>query len=116
MIDAITGRVVRLEPDHLVIETGGVAFRIFCPTRTLHTYRPGEEEQVYVHLIVRDDGIHLFGFPITNSIIGAWLTIVVLVGFSYVITRRMKLIPGRLQSAFEFLLGWLYDLCRPTSP
>ncbi|HUT87707.1 MAG TPA: Holliday junction branch migration protein RuvA, partial [Candidatus Heimdallarchaeota archaeon] len=63
MIDAITGRVVRLEPDHLVIETGGVAFRIFCPTRTLHTYRPGEEEQVYVHLIVRDDGIHLFGFP-----------------------------------------------------
>jgi Holliday junction DNA helicase RuvA len=62
MIDAITGRVVRLEPDHLVIETGGVAFRIFCPTRTLHAYRPGEEEQVYVHLIVRDDGIHLFGF------------------------------------------------------
>ena len=23
----------------------------------------------------------------------------------------MKLIPGRLQAAFEFLLGWLYDLC-----
>jgi len=62
MIDAITGRVVRLEPDHLVIETGGVAFRVFCPARSLHAYRPGEEEQVYVHLIVRDDGIHLFGF------------------------------------------------------
>ena len=54
---------------------------------------------------------HLFGFPITNSIIGAWLTIVFLGGFSYVVTRRMKLIPGRLQAAFEFLLGWLYDLC-----
>ncbi|MBA7702175.1 hypothetical protein ES703_110932 [subsurface metagenome] len=23
----------------------------------------------------------------------------------------MKLIPGRLQSAFELLLGWLYDFC-----
>ena len=54
---------------------------------------------------------HLFGFPITNSIIGAWLTIVFLGGFSYVVTRRMKLIPGRLQAAFEFLTGWLYDLC-----
>jgi F-type H+-transporting ATPase subunit a len=54
---------------------------------------------------------HIFGFPITNSIIGAWITIIFLVGFSYIVTRRMKLIPGRLQAAFEFLIGWLYDLC-----
>jgi len=54
---------------------------------------------------------HLFGFPITNSIIAAWITIVFLVGFSYLITRRMKLVPGRLQAIFEFLVGWLYDLC-----
>lgn len=54
---------------------------------------------------------HLFGLPITNSIIAAWITIIFLVGFSYLITRRIKLIPGRLQSAFEFLLGWLYDFC-----
>jgi F-type H+-transporting ATPase subunit a len=54
---------------------------------------------------------HLFGFPITNSIIAAWITIIFLVGFSYAVTRRMKLIPGRLQAAFEFLIGWLYDLC-----
>ena len=55
---------------------------------------------------------HLFGFPITNSIIGAWLTMIVLVGFSYAVTRRMKMVPGRLQSVFEFLLGWLYNLCQ----
>ena len=55
---------------------------------------------------------HLFGFPITNSIVAAWLTIIVLVGFSYVVTRRIKLIPSRLQSAFEFLLGWLYNFCQ----
>jgi F-type H+-transporting ATPase subunit a len=54
---------------------------------------------------------HIFGFPITNSIIAAWITIIFLVGFSYVVTRRVKLIPGRLQSALEFLLGWLYDFC-----
>ena len=59
-----------------------------------------------------EEVFHIFGFPITNSIIGAWLTMIALVGFSYTVTRRMKIIPGRLQAAFEFLLGWLYDLCR----
>ena len=55
---------------------------------------------------------HVFGFPITNTIIAAWITIIFLVGFSYAVTRRMKLVPGRLQAAFEFLIGWLYNLCR----
>ena len=67
MIDSITGRVIRLGGDHLVIETGGIAYRVFCPTRTLTGYRPGEEEIVYVHLIVRDDAISLFGFSNFNE-------------------------------------------------
>ena len=54
---------------------------------------------------------HIFGFPIANSVIGAWITIVFLVVFSYVVTRRMKIVPGRLQCIFESLLGWLYNLC-----
>ena len=54
----------------------------------------------------------LFGFPITNSIIAAWLTIIILVGISYAVTHRIKLIPGRLQCLLEFALGWLYDLCQ----
>jgi len=54
---------------------------------------------------------HLFVLPVTYSVIAAWITIIFLVGFSYAVTRRMKLIPGRLQAAFEFLIGWLYDLC-----
>lgn len=55
---------------------------------------------------------HLFGFPITNSIIGAWITIIVLVGFSYAVTRRMKLIPTRLQTLLEFAIGALLNFCQ----
>ncbi|GAH41422.1 unnamed protein product, partial [marine sediment metagenome] len=55
---------------------------------------------------------HLFGFPITNSIIAVWLTIIVLVGFSYAVTRRLKLIPARLQSLLEFALGSLLSFCQ----
>ncbi len=56
--------------------------------------------------------LSLFGLPITNTIIAGWFTVVVLVVISYVVTRRMRIVPGRLQTAFEFLLGWVYDLCQ----
>jgi len=54
---------------------------------------------------------HVFGLPVTNSMFATWITVIFLVAFSYVVTRRMKIVPGRLQAVFEFLLGWLYDFC-----
>jgi F-type H+-transporting ATPase subunit a len=54
---------------------------------------------------------HVFGLPITNTIIAGWITIVFLVIVSWLITRRMKLVPGRVQTVFEFALGWIYDFC-----
>lgn len=55
---------------------------------------------------------HPFGFPITNSVIAAWLTIIVLVGFSYAVSRRLRLIPRRLQALLEFALGMLLNFCQ----
>jgi F-type H+-transporting ATPase subunit a len=55
---------------------------------------------------------HIFGLPITNSVIASWLTIIVLVAICYGATRRMKVVPGRFQAAFEFIVGWIYDFCR----
>jgi F-type H+-transporting ATPase subunit a len=54
----------------------------------------------------------IFGLPITNGVLAGWITVVFLVVLSWAVTRRMKLIPGRLQVAFESLLGWMYDLCK----
>jgi F-type H+-transporting ATPase subunit a len=54
---------------------------------------------------------HIFGLPITNTIIAGWITVVFLAVASWLITRRMKLVPGKLQAAFEFILGWIYDFC-----
>jgi len=55
---------------------------------------------------------HIFGFPITNSIVGAWVTIVVLVGFSFVATRQPRLIPGRVQALLEAALSALLNFCQ----
>ena len=55
---------------------------------------------------------HVFGLPITNTIIAGWITVIFLAVISWVITRRMKLVPGRLQAVFEFILGWIFDFCK----
>lgn len=55
---------------------------------------------------------HLFGFPISNSIIGSWLTIIVLVGFTYAVTRRLRIIPRRWQTLLEFMIEALLNFCQ----
>jgi F-type H+-transporting ATPase subunit a len=55
---------------------------------------------------------HLFGLPITNTILASWITVIFLVVISWAITRRIQLVPGRLQSVFEYILGWIFDLCK----
>jgi F-type H+-transporting ATPase subunit a len=55
---------------------------------------------------------HIFGLPITNTMLAGWITVIFLVLVSWLITRRMKLIPGKLQAAFEFILGWIFDFCK----
>lgn len=55
---------------------------------------------------------HLLGIPITNSIIGAWLSMLVLVGGSFLITQKMRLIPSRLQSVLELTFEGLIKLCQ----
>jgi F-type H+-transporting ATPase subunit a len=54
---------------------------------------------------------HVFGLPITNTILAGWITCLFLIIGCWLITRRMKLVPGRIQAAFEFVLGWVFDLC-----
>jgi F-type H+-transporting ATPase subunit a len=54
---------------------------------------------------------HIGGFGVTNTLISAWFSIVVLVLFLWLVMRKSKLIPGRLQSSVEWILSWLLNLC-----
>ena len=44
----------------------------------------------------------VFGFPITNSLIMAWIVMVLLIGFAYFFGRSLSLVPGRLQAGVEW--------------
>jgi F-type H+-transporting ATPase subunit a len=53
-----------------------------------------------------------FNSPLlTNSIISTWLTIIVIVTLVFFATRRIKLIPGKLQNFVEFIFESLYNFC-----
>lgn len=52
------------------------------------------------------------GFPITNTLIASWLSIIVLAVLFYVCTRKMKLIPGRLQNLAEMAVEALLSFVK----
>lgn len=60
--------------------------------------------------IAAEPVFELFGFPITNSLIAAWLTMIVLIVGSWAITRKMSLVPGRWQGFLELIIESFYGL------
>ena len=52
----------------------------------------------------------LFGFPITNTLVASWLTMLLLIVGSWLITRKMKTVPGRWQGLLEMVIEGFYGL------
>ena len=67
-----------------------------------------------------EEVFHLFGFPVTNTMIGAWISIIVLVGISYTATRKMRLIPshmlGDVVEGHRDLASSPFSVIAPTGP
>ena len=63
MIASLRGTVTVRRPDHVVIECAGVGYRLAVSAETLKAVPArGKEQLLHTHLVMRDDGIHLYGF------------------------------------------------------
>jgi holliday junction DNA helicase RuvA len=63
MIALISGRVVVRRPDHVIVDCGGVGYRLAVSTETLrHVPAIGNDVSLHAHLVVRDDALALYGF------------------------------------------------------
>jgi Holliday junction DNA helicase RuvA len=63
MIDLITGQVVSVTNQMVVILVGGVGLRVNVPTAIRDTVGgPGQTVTLYTHLVVREDDLSLYGF------------------------------------------------------
>jgi holliday junction DNA helicase RuvA len=63
MIASVRGEVIVRRPDHVVVEAAGVGYRLAVSAMTLKSVpRVGEPVTLHSHLVMRDDGMYLFGF------------------------------------------------------
>jgi Holliday junction DNA helicase RuvA len=63
MIASVRGEVLVRRPDHVVVEAGGVGYRLAVSTETLKSVPArGREATLHAHLVARDDSLSLYGF------------------------------------------------------
>jgi Holliday junction DNA helicase RuvA len=63
MIASLRGPVLVRHPSEVVLDCAGVGYKLAVSAETLSSVpRLGEEAILLTHLILRDDGMHLFGF------------------------------------------------------
>jgi holliday junction DNA helicase RuvA len=63
MIALLSGRIAVRRTDHVVIDCGGVGYRLSVSAETLRQVPAvGHEAVLHTHLVVRDDALQLYGF------------------------------------------------------
>jgi Holliday junction DNA helicase RuvA len=63
MIASVSGEVLVRRPDYVVIDAGGVGYRLAVSTETLKAVPArGKRASLHAELVARDDALSLFGF------------------------------------------------------
>ena len=57
---------------------------------------------------------HIGALPITSTLITAWLTVAVLILGAFILSSRIRLVPGRVQAFLELAIGGAYDYVQET--
>ncbi len=55
-----------------------------------------------------------FGVPITATMLTTWLSMIILITLAVVVGKNLKAVPGKLQNAFEVIIGGTYDFVADT--
>ena len=67
MIASVRGEVLDIALDHVVIEAGGVGYKVMATPATLATLRRGTEARLITAMIVREDSQTLYGFDDSDA-------------------------------------------------
>lgn len=67
MIASVRGEVLDVALDHVVIEAGGIGYRVNATPATIGTLRRGDEARLVTAMIVREDSMTLYGFPTAEA-------------------------------------------------
>lgn len=62
MIGYLNGTIVNVQEKSCIVLTGGVGYKVFCSPQTHATLHEGLTVSFFIHTIVREDALELFGF------------------------------------------------------
>jgi Holliday junction DNA helicase RuvA len=62
MIARLTGTVIDLGADSLVVDVGGVGYLVHAPVSVIAAAQVGADVTLHTHLVVREDSMTLYGF------------------------------------------------------
>ena len=62
MIGYLKGKILSLDEDTVLLESGGVGYEVLCSASALSSLSGKREGELYTYLQVREDGVSLFGF------------------------------------------------------
>ncbi len=63
MIASLYGKVTQKDKDFVVLDVGGIGFKVFVPYSFPEQVRKGESVSLHTYLVVREDSLTLYGFP-----------------------------------------------------
>lgn len=62
MIGFLSGKVLKILPTGIILDVGGVGYRVTCPVSLTALVSTGDSLNLHIHTAVREDAIELYGF------------------------------------------------------
>lgn len=72
------------------------------------------EKGIYITSLIAENLGTFYGLPITNTLLTSWAVILVLITLSFFVGRSIKMVPGKVQSIFESMIGFIYKFIKDT--
>jgi len=61
MIGSIKGQISLIDGDYIIVETGGVGYRVLVPS-SISSKKEGEKVALFIHTHVKEEALDLYGF------------------------------------------------------
>lgn len=68
MFDYLNGIVVESGEDYIVIDIGGIGYRVFTSSNTISNIKENNKEKIFTHLHVKENDLVLYGFSSKNEL------------------------------------------------
>ena len=77
-------------------------------TGFIATAHAAEKDGISIHLAPDIVG-HVFGIPITNTLLTVWFVMALLIVLAFFVRKSIAMVPGKLQLVFEEMVGGVFS-------